>query len=184
MDKIRVGCAVIAVQGRRIVLGRRGKEPMYGKWIIPGGGVGLFERYRDTAIREFFEETGLTIDVKEVVHVAEIIVPEAEHRIVIYVSAEVTGGTPRAGSDLLELNAFTRDEVAALARESALTPTVSDVLRQLGWLKGEAAGSTPFRMPKAAGARRFTSTGRASFHWKQSRRRGFNDESQLEFHLS
>ena len=138
MDKIRVGCAVVAVQDGRILLGRRGKEPMYGKWIIPGGGIGLFEHYADTAIREFREETGLTIFINGVEHVAEIIVPGSEHRVVIYVSAEVVGGSLQAGSDLLEVRRFTRAEVAILADSGELTPTVQGVLKEIGWLNSDA----------------------------------------------
>jgi 8-oxo-dGTP diphosphatase len=133
-DNIRVGCAVVAVMGERLLLGRRGKEPFYGKWIIPGGGINLFERYSDTAVREFREETGLEINVRDVLCVAEIIVPPREHRIVIYVAADVVGGHLHASSDLLEVRAFDCDEINMLAAADELTPTVRDVLWKLGWL--------------------------------------------------
>lgn len=162
VDKIRVGCAVIAVMDGRILLGRRGKEPMFGKWIIPGGGIGLFEHYTDTAIREFREETGLTIRVDRIAHVAEIIVPEREHRVIIYVLAEVTGGTMKANSDLLEVKALSRVEVAALAGAGELTPTVHSVLQEIGWLNSDAPFTASFKTKyqTLGSARRATVSGR------------------------
>jgi ADP-ribose pyrophosphatase YjhB (NUDIX family) len=132
-----VGCAVVASEGGRILLGRRGKEPMFGKWIIPGGGINIFERYSDTAIREFKEETGLDIAVRNVVHVAEIIKPSTEHRVVIYVAANVVGGEMRASSDLLDVRLFNRRELEEMAAANELTPTVRDVLLSLGWLHSD-----------------------------------------------
>lgn len=154
MDKIRVGCAVVAVKDEHILLGRRGKEPMYGKWVIPGGGIDLFEKYSETAVREIKEETGLTIRVGHVLHVAEIIVPQAEHRIVIYVSADITGGTPKASSDLLEVACFDRSQLAEMDAADEFTPTVREVLRRLNWLTPEDASRKSFKMPAVAGARR------------------------------
>lgn len=137
---IRVGCAVVAVESGRIVLGRRGKEPFYGKWVIPGGGIELYEHYADTASREFREETGLEIRVAEIIHVAEIIVPLKEHRIVIYVAADVIGGRLEASSDLLDVRAFDRAEVSRLAVSGELTPTVREVLTVLRWLDSPQVG--------------------------------------------
>lgn len=179
VDKIRVGCAVVAVRDGRILLGRRGKEPMYGKWIIPGGGVGLFEHYTDTAVREFAEETGLKIRVHGVLHVAEIIVPEAEHRIVIYVSADIVGGSARASSDLLEVGAFTRREVVELAQRGELTPTVAGVLQLLGWISDDVL-PPPLVNPldgssSKVGVRRKPASTRRSIS---------NDKRQLEFLLN
>src|SRR4051794_17047422 len=111
MQTIRVGCAVLAEKNGQLLLGRRGKEPFYGKWVIPGGGVNLFETFFDTASREFREETGLQICVTRVVHIAQIISPPKEHRIVIYVRAEIVEGEERAASDLLEIRYFTREEI-------------------------------------------------------------------------
>ena len=144
VPNIRVGCAVVAVKSGRIVLGRRGKEPFFGKWIIPGGGVELFERYVDTASREFREETGLDVIVGGIVHVSEIIVPLKEHRIVIYVAADVVGGCLHANSDLLEVGTFDRAEVSKLAAAGEITPTVTEVLTTLGWL-----GSSGYRFSDA-----------------------------------
>jgi 8-oxo-dGTP diphosphatase len=135
MHSIRVGCAVVAEKNGRLLLGRRGKEPYYGKWIIPGGGVKLFETLTETALREFDEETGLQINVQGIAHVAQIVAPPNEHRIVIYVHAEVVGGVARAGSDLLEIGFFERSMIEQLALHDALTPTVEGVLCELGWLR-------------------------------------------------
>ncbi len=134
MSKIRVGCAVVAREGERVVLGRRGKDPFYGKWVLPGGGVELFERFSDTAKREFQEETGLDIMIEHVSKVEEIIAEPEEHRIVIFVQARVSGGSPLAGSDLLEVSYFSREQLRALAASDELTPTVRRVLTELGWL--------------------------------------------------
>ncbi len=134
MDKIRVGCAVVAREGKRVVLGRRGKDPFYGKWVLPGGGVELFERFNDTAKREFQEETGLDIMIEHISKVEEIIAEPKEHRIVIFVQARVSGGCALAGSDLLEVSYFSREQLRALAASDELTPTVQRVLTELGWL--------------------------------------------------
>ena len=137
MANIRVGCAVVAEDNGRLILGRRGKEPFYGKWVIPGGGVHLFEDFRETARREFREETGLIISVTRVAHVAQIIAPPSEHRIVIYVKAKITGGQECSGSDLLEIGHFDRNEINELAAAGQLTPTVKQVLKKLKWLSAE-----------------------------------------------
>ncbi len=92
MSEIRVGCAVLAVRDGRILLGKRGKAPFYGKWVIPGGGVNRFESFAETAVRELAEETGLEISVREIATVKEIISPPHEHRVIVYVSADVVGG--------------------------------------------------------------------------------------------
>ncbi len=42
-----------------------------GLWDFPGGGVEPFEWMADGMAREFLEETGLTVQVERLVHVAE-----------------------------------------------------------------------------------------------------------------
>ncbi len=103
MNNPRVGIAAIVTRGTEILLGRSKKEPIVGKWIIPGGGVRPFESLPDTVVRELKEETGLTIKPGAVLFVSEVLNPPTEHRIVIYVDAECAGGELRAGDDLSEV---------------------------------------------------------------------------------
>lgn len=131
---IRLGCAALAVRNGRLLLGRSAKGPIRGKWILPGGGVGFGETHLEAVRREFLEETGLVISPRGVAHVADIIIPQAdEHRVVIYVDADIEGEkAPRAGSDLAEAGLFTPGELRDMAAE--MTPTTLDVLRRTNWL--------------------------------------------------
>lgn len=131
---IRVGCAVLVKKDEQILLGRRGKEPMFGKMVIPGGGIADYESYKSAGQREILEETGLTVTVNEIIHVAEIINDSKEHRIVLYADATVIGGDLRASSDLLDVGFYDRQQIANLASAGELTPTVAKVLQTLGWL--------------------------------------------------
>ena len=51
--------------GGRVVLIRRGKEPLRGRWVIPGGTVELGETLQEALVREMREETGLVVRPRE-----------------------------------------------------------------------------------------------------------------------
>ena len=58
----------------RVLIVQRGKEPSRGVWTVPGGAVQLGETMRQAAAREVLEETGLQIEVGEVVDILDNIV--------------------------------------------------------------------------------------------------------------
>jgi len=77
----RVGVGAVVLDGRRVLLVRRGKAPSPGKWSLPGGMVELGETTREAVRREIAEECGLQIRVGEVAGVLDRVVRDGEGRI-------------------------------------------------------------------------------------------------------
>ena len=77
----RVGVGAVVLDGPRVLLVRRGKPPLAGKWSLPGGLVELGETTREAVRREIAEECGLQITVGDVAGVLDRVIREAEGRI-------------------------------------------------------------------------------------------------------
>ena len=71
----------IVVKDGGVLLIRRGKEPSYGLWSVPGGAVELGEGLRAATQREVREECGIEIGVTDVIEVLERVVRDADDRI-------------------------------------------------------------------------------------------------------
>ena len=68
------------MHGGRVALIRRGKEPLRGRWVIPGGTVELGETLEAGVRREVAEECGIEIAVGGVAGVFEpIMLDNADH---------------------------------------------------------------------------------------------------------
>jgi len=68
-DHPLVGVGGVVIHRGRVLLIRRGGEPLKGEWSIPGGLVELGEELAEGARRELREETGLEVEPLEVVAV-------------------------------------------------------------------------------------------------------------------
>ena len=68
-----VGVGVVVWKGARLLLIRRGKSPMRGRWSLPGGRQELGETVRETAVREVREETGVEIRLGALIDVVDTI---------------------------------------------------------------------------------------------------------------
>lgn len=80
----------------------RGRGAAAGLWSVPGGRVEWGESLRDAVVREVREETGLEVEVGEVVWVGESLGPgdpPSWHFVLIDFRARVVGGELRAGGD-------------------------------------------------------------------------------------
>lgn len=94
---------VVCLRGDEVLLIRRGKPPRMGEWSLPGGRIEPGERAADAAVRELFEETGVTADLIGLLDVVDGVFPEAgRHYVLIDYLAVWTGGEPVAGDDALE----------------------------------------------------------------------------------
>ena len=58
-----LGVGAIIIEGNRVLLVERGREPLRGYWSLPGGVLEVGEKLADGIRRETREETGLTIEL-------------------------------------------------------------------------------------------------------------------------
>ena len=65
-----VGAVIFAPDGR-VVLVRRGNEPLVGTWTLPGGAVETGETLEEAVVREVLEETGLEVGPGAILEVVE-----------------------------------------------------------------------------------------------------------------
>jgi ADP-ribose pyrophosphatase YjhB (NUDIX family) len=124
---VRVGVAVLIKDGEgRILLGRRAKQPNFGKWVLPGGGIEFGESWLATGAREVREETGLLVSLpKQRPYVLQIIGPD-EHRVILVANAKLEGGMLKASSDLSEVRFFSPDDLPG-----DLSPMIKNVLAEV-----------------------------------------------------
>ena len=98
-----VGVGAVIVHEGRVVLIRRGKPPLKGRWIVPGGTVEWGETLEEALVREVREETGLEVRPREVVAVLDRIDRQAagveSHFVIVDYLCEWLSGTPQAASD-------------------------------------------------------------------------------------
>ena len=66
-----VGIGAVVVDQGRVLLVRRGHEPLKGKWSLPGGLLELGESLLEGVVRELREETGLTVEPIELIELID-----------------------------------------------------------------------------------------------------------------
>jgi ADP-ribose pyrophosphatase YjhB (NUDIX family) len=110
-------CAgALVVRDGRVLLGRRAVEPARDDWDIPGGFLNPWELPADAAAREVREETGLEVQLLELLSVEMDTYAGRDYTLNLYYLAEPVGGVEAPADDLAELRWFAPDEIpAALA---------------------------------------------------------------------
>jgi 8-oxo-dGTP diphosphatase len=103
-----VGVGALIFREERVMLVRRGREPAYGKWSLPGGLVEVGETLRGAIRREVLEEVGLEVTPKDVVAVLDRVLLDAEsqieyHYVLLDFLCECAPGEPLAASDVLDV---------------------------------------------------------------------------------
>ena len=128
-----VGVGVLIRDGDRYLLVRRAAEPDAGLWSIPGGLVELGERVEEAAVREALEETGLEVEIRDLLGVVDKIERDDAgrirfHFVIVDYLAEVKGGSLKASSDALEARWVRAEELP----KYRLSPTLVKLLRDIG----------------------------------------------------
>jgi 8-oxo-dGTP diphosphatase len=98
-----VGVGAVIVQEGRVLLVRRGSEPLKGHWTLPGGVLEVGESLIEGVVREVREETGLEVEVIELIELLDRIHRDngrvRYHYVIADYLCRVTGGELRAASD-------------------------------------------------------------------------------------
>jgi len=98
-----VGVGAVVVDQGRVLLVRRGTEPLRGEWSLPGGLLEVGESLNAGVVREVREETGLIVEPLELIELLDRIHRVGDRVRYHYVIADylcsVVGGALNAASD-------------------------------------------------------------------------------------
>jgi mutator protein MutT len=129
-----VGVGGVVIRDGRVLLIRRGKEPLRGRWLVPGGTVELGETLAQAIVREVREETGLEVAPLEVLTVFDHIDREEgrvlHHFVIVDYLCEDRGGDPRAASDADAVAFVAREDLAAYDLPEKALEVVLDGFRR------------------------------------------------------
>jgi 8-oxo-dGTP diphosphatase len=133
-----VGIGGVVIEEARVLLIRRGYEPLRGQWSIPGGTLELGESLQAGVARELLEETGLEVRVLDLIEVFDRIFVEPSqggggtvtkpkyHYVIVDYLCERISGEPVAASDVTDVAYAREDEL----NQYALTSTATRVLKR------------------------------------------------------
>lgn len=104
--------SAVIVKDGRVLLGKRRIDPSLGMWNIPGGFLNLGEDPKDAAMREALEETGLVVELGDVLGIfMDVYGPAKESTLNIAYLAKIVGGQEKKDDDLSELKWFAPNEI-------------------------------------------------------------------------
>jgi len=125
-----IAVGVIVMRDGKVLLVQRGKDPGRGLWAVPGGMVELGESSRAAAAREAKEETGLDVELTELLGVYSD--PKRDPRGIYTIGTVFIGrasGQPVGSDDAAEARIFPLD---AMPGDIAFDhPTIIDDYRRL-----------------------------------------------------
>jgi 8-oxo-dGTP diphosphatase len=132
-DRPVVGIGGVVIENGRALLIKRGTEPLLGQWSIPGGTLELGESLQQGVARELLEETGLEVQVLDMIETFDRIfldpaAPNAEGRarpkyyyVIVDYLCERLAGEARASSDVTDIAFATEDELGKFQMTATAT---------------------------------------------------------------
>jgi 8-oxo-dGTP diphosphatase len=123
--------AVVTDEKGKIILIRRKNPPYQGEWALPGGFVEYGETVEDAILREFKEETGVTIEIQGFLGVYSD--PKRDprgHMITVCFLASKTHGELKANTDAEDVSSFTVDEAIGMKLAFDHHEIIKDALKK------------------------------------------------------
>lgn len=111
----KVAVAVLISRNGQVLLGRRVNDPGRGQWTLPAGFIDAGEDPREAARRECFEETGLDVEIKDLLDVFYGREHERGAHILIVYQAQILGGQLKASDDVDAVDFFDLEHLPPLA---------------------------------------------------------------------
>jgi ADP-ribose pyrophosphatase YjhB (NUDIX family) len=132
-----IGVGAVVIENGKILLVKRAFDPGAGKWSVPGGLVELGEKLSEACAREAEEETGLRVQVLELINVFDMIEKEDSgkikyHYVLVEFLVKPVSGELKPNAEVAELRWFTREETKTLEMTGTARRAVDELFGGLG----------------------------------------------------
>jgi len=117
-NPIPATCLVVVDALDRVLLVKRSVEPKKGYWCLPGGFLEVRETPEEGALRELFEETGLSGKITRLLGVTTNPSPQYRSVLMIGYLVRTFEGTAVPGDDASDLAFFAPDALPEIAFDS------------------------------------------------------------------
>lgn len=131
-----MGVGVVIRDKDKILLIRRGTGSSQGIWSVPGGLVELGEKVQDAAKREIKEETGLDVEIGDLIDIANIIQRDDEdkvkyHYVVADFLGKIVGGKLHTTVEAPDARWIKSEELV----DYKLTGSLLPIFEKIGFIK-------------------------------------------------
>jgi mutator protein MutT len=132
-----IGVGAVVIENGKILLVKRAFDPGAGKWSVPGGLVELGEKLSEACAREAEEETGLRVQVLELINVFDMIENEDPgkikyHYVLVEFLVKPVSGELKPNAEVAELRWFTREETKTLDMTRTARRAIDELFGGLG----------------------------------------------------
>jgi ADP-ribose pyrophosphatase YjhB (NUDIX family) len=128
-----VGVGGVVIHRSRVLLIRRGGEPLKGEWSIPGGLIEVGEELADGVRRELKEETGLDVEPLAIIETFDRIFRQGRrvryHFVIVDYVCRLKRGRLRPASDVVEARWVRREDLGLYSLTDKATSVALQAFR-------------------------------------------------------